>query len=168
MILQYNNNKYKVEANRSEDSRFQNYDVKINGEIKFTSVTKSSNNSYMIFNEENIREVFAAKDDKHIYVMIDSFQYIFDLKPDEILFTDGDKINDDKHDFITSPMPGSIVSVLVNENDIVESGAPVIIIEAMKMETKLYSSIAGRINKINCKPGQQVDSDFVLMEIVKE
>lgn len=164
MVVQYNNQKYQI-----GDKFISGSPAKSPGfDPHFGFIDKMSENEYRIFGEDCAWKIFAAKDDKHIYVMIDSFQYIFDVKPDEVLFADSNSVNDDKHDFITSPMPGSVVSVLVNEGDEIESGMPVMIIEAMKMESKLYASISGKVSKIFCKPGQQIDSDNVLMEITKD
>src|SRR5699024_10266520 len=44
---------------------------------------------------------------------------------------------------VGATMPGSILEVLVKKGDRVEQGAPVIITEAMKMETTLRSAISG-------------------------
>src|SRR5262245_35143896 len=40
---------------------------------------------------------------------------------------------------VTSPMPGRVLKVLVNEGESVEAGAPLIVVEAMKMENELFA-----------------------------
>lgn len=62
-------------------------------------------------------------------------------------------------------MPGSVVKLLVQQGQSVEEGAPIIVVEAMKMEITLYSSISGVVTEINVEPGQQVDSDKTLVVI---
>jgi 3-methylcrotonyl-CoA carboxylase alpha subunit len=46
---------------------------------------------------------------------------------------------------IVAPMPGKIVRVLVSPGDTVEAGQPLVVLEAMKMETTLRAEIGGRV-----------------------
>lgn len=66
---------------------------------------------------------------------------------------------------ISSPMPGKVVKVLVQEGDIVQEGEPVIVISAMKMESEYKASIDGVIKKVNCKSGDTVEANTTLIEI---
>ena len=65
-------------------------------------------------------------------------------------------------------MPGTIIKVNVAEGDKVKEGEAVIVVEAMKMETNLYTRITGTVTKVNAKEGDRVDSDTVLVVIEKE
>ncbi|GAB1371059.1 hypothetical protein MASR1M45_11210 [Candidatus Kapaibacterium sp.] len=160
MVLSYKGTNYQVQ------STLENGTIKTNINDNIESIILKRIGSNIFESIKENKKIFVAKDSKHIYAMIDGFQYILDLKPDDFIYHEGDKLSDDTHDFIYAPMPGSIVQILVNEGDVVAQGTPVIIIEAMKMETKLYSSISGRINKVNCSRGMQVDTDLVLIEII--
>ena len=66
---------------------------------------------------------------------------------------------------VTTSMPGSIVDVLVNVGDKVKAGAPVLITEAMKMETEVQAPIAGTIQAVHVKKGDAVTPDQALIEI---
>jgi len=66
---------------------------------------------------------------------------------------------------VTTSMPGTIVDVLVNVGDAVEAGAPVLITEAMKMETEIQAPIAGTIQAVHVKKGDAVTPDQALIEI---
>src|SRR5450755_1830938 len=48
---------------------------------------------------------------------------------------------------LTAPMPGKIVRVLVNQGDPIESGAGVMVVEAMKMQNEIKSPKTGTIQK---------------------
>ena len=67
---------------------------------------------------------------------------------------------------ISSAIPGKIVSVLVSEGDKVDSGSVVIVLEAMKMQNEIKAGIDGKIEKIMCKPGERIEANVPLMEIV--
>ena len=66
---------------------------------------------------------------------------------------------------VTTSMPGTIVDILVNAGDTVTAGTPVLITEAMKMETELQAPVAGTIKAIHVKKGESVNPDETLMEI---
>lgn len=66
---------------------------------------------------------------------------------------------------VTTSMPGTIVEVLVREGDKVEAGAPVIITEAMKMETEIQAPIAGTVKTLHVAKGETVNPDEALIEI---
>ena len=66
---------------------------------------------------------------------------------------------------VTTSMPGTIVDVLVNEGDQVEAGSPVIVTEAMKMETEIQAPISGTVSEIHVQKGDSVNPDEALIEI---
>ncbi len=66
---------------------------------------------------------------------------------------------------VTTSMPGTIVDVLVKEGDKVEAGSPVIVTEAMKMETEIQAPISGTVSEIHVQKGDSVNPDEALIEI---
>ncbi len=67
---------------------------------------------------------------------------------------------------ISSAIPGKIVSVLVSEGDKVNSDSVVIVVEAMKMQNEIKAGIDGKIEKIMCKPGERIEANVPMMEIL--
>ena len=66
---------------------------------------------------------------------------------------------------VTTTMPGTIVDVLVNVGDEVQAGDPVLITEAMKMETEIQAPISGVVTEIHVKKGESVTPDEALIVI---
>ncbi len=66
---------------------------------------------------------------------------------------------------ISSAIPGKIVAIMKSEGDEVEAGSVVIVLEAMKMQNEIKSSIDGTVKKVMCKPGERVEANMPLMEI---
>lgn len=62
-------------------------------------------------------------------------------------------------------MPCNIIEVLVKENQAVTAGQPVLITEAMKMETEITAPISGTVKDIFVVKGAAVNPDEVLIEI---
>jgi len=70
----------------------------------------------------------------------------------------------DTHKLISSPMPGKILQLHVKKGDKVVLGEPVVVIEAMKMRNVLRAERDGIIKKVNCKEGESVAVDSILVE----
>ncbi len=66
---------------------------------------------------------------------------------------------------VSTSMPGNIVDVLVKEGDVVRAGQPVLISEAMKMETEVQAPIAGTVRAVHVVKGDRVNPGEVLIEI---
>jgi biotin carboxyl carrier protein len=64
---------------------------------------------------------------------------------------------------VKAPMGGKVVEVLVSPGDTVQEGEDVVIIEAMKMEMPIVSDEAGTVKDVNCKQGDSVEADAVLV-----
>jgi len=66
---------------------------------------------------------------------------------------------------VVAPMPGKIVAVLVSPGDVVEAGQPLVVLEAMKMETTLTAEVGGTVGAVLAAAGATVDAGSVLVEI---
>lgn len=73
--------------------------------------------------------------------------------------------NDDLEDgsTISSPMPGKVVKILVQEGDQVKAGDTVIIISAMKMESEYKVKKDRLIKKVKVKEGDTIDGNQPLI-----
>ena len=65
---------------------------------------------------------------------------------------------------IRAPMPGRVVKVLVDKGQDVAAQAPIIVMEAMKMENELRATTAGKVADIRVKAGDNVEGGAVLVQ----
>lgn len=62
-----------------------------------------------------------------------------------------------------APMPGTIVSVLVQPGAEVKAGQDLVVMESMKLEVTIRAPHDGRIAAVHCAPGDQVPPKFTLV-----
>ncbi|MDT8715065.1 pyruvate carboxylase [Clostridium sp. 19966] len=117
--------------------------------IKVSSVDQEGNRT-LFFEVDGFRREIKIKDknSKRLNEVI------------ETKFADADNPNE-----IGAPIPGTILSVLVKEGDKVKENDALIIVEAMKMETRVTASVSGEVTEINVKEGQQVGSGELLLRL---
>ena len=66
---------------------------------------------------------------------------------------------------VRAPMPGKVVSVLVQVGATVEVGQALVVLEAMKMESTLAAEVAGRVTAVPAVAGATVAAGDLLVEI---
>jgi pyruvate carboxylase subunit B len=67
---------------------------------------------------------------------------------------------------ITAQMPGNIIRLEVSVGDSVEEGQPLMVVEAMKMETEIKSKATGTVGSILVDEGDKIVAGQDLVEIV--
>jgi 3-methylcrotonyl-CoA carboxylase alpha subunit len=72
---------------------------------------------------------------------------------------------DELHGRLTAPMPGKVIALLAEAGAQVEKGAPLLVLEAMKMEHTIKAPRAGRVKGFNFEPGDQVSEGAELVEL---
>jgi acetyl/propionyl-CoA carboxylase alpha subunit len=66
---------------------------------------------------------------------------------------------------LTAPMPGTVIRVAVSEGDRVEARQPLVVLEAMKMETPVVSPYDAVVRAIHVCEGDRVAGGTVLVEL---
>ena len=69
---------------------------------------------------------------------------------------------------IKAPMPGKIIKISVSEAEEVRKNQTLVIVEAMKMENEIKSTIEGVVKRISASPGDLVDTDTPIIELAKK
>jgi len=64
---------------------------------------------------------------------------------------------------VVSPLPGSIIKVLVSEGQAVKKGDTLLTLESMKMENAVAADVDGTVTKIAVTAGQTVMQDDLLV-----
>jgi acetyl/propionyl-CoA carboxylase alpha subunit len=66
---------------------------------------------------------------------------------------------------VVAPMPGTVIKVLVSPGDHVEAREPLVVLEAMKMETPLAAPYAATVGQVHVAEGDRVAGGMLLVEL---
>jgi acetyl/propionyl-CoA carboxylase alpha subunit len=66
---------------------------------------------------------------------------------------------------LTAPMPGTVIEVMAKEGDRVTHRQPLLVLEAMKMETPVVSPYDGVVKSVHVKEGDRVAGGTLLVEL---
>ena len=66
--------------------------------------------------------------------------------------------------FLLSPMPGLLMSLSVEEGQLVKAGEELAVVEAMKMENVLRAERDGKVAKLHAGPGESLAVDQAILE----
>ena len=106
------------------------------------------------------------KEDKTCSVKVRSNIYSMKMTDqyDELLRQLGmDNLNAVKLAEIKAPMPGMVLRILASEDDEVEKGGNLFILEAMKMENIIKAPADVKIKTIKVKSGDKIEKNQVIM-----
>ena len=112
-------------------------------------------------------KVFIASNERKIYLQIDGYQFCLEEK-EQAVQSDYAKtgVPGSGDQSVSAPMPGTVVTILVKEGDLVEKNQSLVIVESMKMENALRSPVDGRVGKVNYNDGDLVDAGVPIIELV--
>jgi len=138
----------------------RDYVVQLKSDEKFGTYILWKNRKYPV-------EVVRSRQNKYEILFNDiSYSFTvetpFSLQRKKVLSSKRGKAD---MEYIKAPMPGKLIDVLVREGSTVLRGEPLVILEAMKMQNEIQSSVNGTIIKVNVKANSNVMKDDVLVEI---
>ncbi len=70
-----------------------------------------------------------------------------------------------RDNIVRAPIPGLILDVKVREGEMVSIDQVLIVLEAMKMESDIHSTLSGRVTKIHARKGDTVQEGDPLLEV---
>jgi len=156
-----NDQEYEIEIDRENE-------IVVDGRIYTVDFQRPSDTDpvSLLLNNRSIAALVEDRDD-HWEVLINGELYNVTVQDERsyrlsqaraTLDGDGDVV-------VRSPMPGLILSVLVEEGRPVQKGDKVVILESMKMENELRAGRDGMVLHIRVSPGETVEKDQPLVII---
>ena len=111
-------------------------------------------------------QVYWAKDKERRYLFLEGEEIVVQepTTSQEGIEKREEKSREDEL-IVRAPMPGKVIKINVSENERVRKNQTLAIVEAMKMENELKSTVDGYVKKIHISPGELVDSEKPLIEL---
>ncbi|HSV37533.1 MAG TPA: acetyl-CoA carboxylase biotin carboxyl carrier protein subunit, partial [Nocardioidaceae bacterium] len=75
------------------------------------------------------------------------------------------RVSRDEGGVLRSPAPALVVATPVAVGDVVAAGAPVLVLESMKMETVIHAPVAGRVRDLLVITGSQVETGQAMVRL---
>jgi acetyl/propionyl-CoA carboxylase alpha subunit len=143
--------------------------VAINGqmlEVDFNSV--SGQPIYSLLVDGKSFEGFVYPGEEAWEVLLMGRQYpilVEDEREKRLRIAAGGTLSESGEFHLKAPMPGMVVSIPVQDDQKIEKGQVLVILESMKMQNELRSPQAGTVSRIRIKPGESVEQRQTLLSV---
>jgi len=167
LIVMYN---LQVNDKKLYDITISDKTIRINGNsVHFDTINIGGDFYHIVYNGKSYRIIIedSSLDKKKLTLNINGSRIQIDLK--DFLDIAKDKIGIREQSSqsgmpVKSPMPGKISKIFVSEGEYIEEGAPLLILNAMKMENILKSSHTGLVKQVLVQSGQNVEKGQILIQ----
>ncbi len=143
---------------QKQDAKWQ---VVLNGETYSVEVIQQDRQSLTLRFGNRIRTFYTAVEGGKRWVAYDGCTYLVE-KPE--LRAAHRQVVGDADRTLRAPMPSQVRDVFVRSGDVVEKGATLLLLEAMKMEIRIQAPRSGKITAVPVEVGQAVKLDQILVE----
>lgn len=130
------------------------------GNQQFHALRQDRSYKIKILNTDFANKTMTIEVNGNSYEMVLADEYDQLVQKMGLLTTKTHKINN-----IKAPMPGLIIDVMASIGQKVESGTPLIVLSAMKMENIITSQGEGIIKSINVEVNDAVDKGQLIIEM---
>jgi propionyl-CoA carboxylase alpha chain len=126
--------------------------------------------TYVVSGEKRVPVEIVEKNQNRYEVLVNGISYKFSIES-PISYKRNQFLSKtqtvSKTENINAPMPGKIIDVLVEVNSMVTQGEAIVVLEAMKMQNEILSTVTGKVKSIRVKKDDIVMRDDILIEIEK-
>lgn len=162
----------KVKVNDHYDFNIELTDKMLSADgqsIEVDSVVLSERNMHLMYQHKSYQIELVSEDraEKSSVIKVNGTLYHVAIQDqyDLLLKQLGlDKAMAGKVQEIKAPMPGLVLSVMVQEGEEVNKGDNLLVLEAMKMENIIKSPAGGKVKKILVSKGLKVEKNEVLIQ----
>ncbi len=153
---------FDIEIRRGDGNTYR---IFIDGEEHVVDLTEPEPGLYSLLDGNTSVEAVVRPDGERVNVDLAGRRYEITLEDPMLALTRGARHAVDGTQLVRAAMAGKVLDVLVAKGDVVEQGAPLLVIEAMKMENEIRSPKAGTVTALEVTPGSTVEANTHLLTI---
>jgi len=135
------------------------YRVNVDGEEHVVEVHILDDTNAVLVVDGQCQRVAIARDGKQRQVAVAGEVYTFSAESGAAM----ENVASVASPEISAPMPGKVLQVLVRPGDLVEPGDALLLLEAMKMESRLTAEAGGTVAEVRVGDGDMVVGGQVLI-----
>lgn len=143
------------------------FEAEVDGKREIVSATLIDSHTISLLLGNRIVTAYIAFDGDNIQVSVDGEEFHIERAQEPSFMgrfrEETGSVGDKK--VIFAPMPGQIVKIQVKEGQIVNPNQNLFIVESMKMENQIRSTVRARIDRIHFKDGDPVDANTPIVEL---
>ena len=140
------------------------FELSIGGKpTRVTNIDVADDHVAFVEQGRHVRRVRVARDGDRVFVLSEGRTFLLVEQP-----RFGDTAAQPVAGGLVAPMPGKVVKVLVTQRQTVAAGAPLVVLEAMKMEHTVRADVAGAVTAVHVAVGDQVEHDRVLVVVTPQ
>lgn len=136
-------------------------------EVDFESV--SGQPVFSLIVDGRSHEGYVAQGDDHWQVLLRGRLYpitVEDEREKRLRSAAGGGVAETGEFHLRAPMPGLVVTILVEEGQQVQKGQVLLILESMKMQNELKSPRDGTVGRVRVKSGETVEQKQTLLSVL--
>jgi biotin carboxyl carrier protein len=143
--------------------------VNLNGtvmEVDFENI--SGQPVYSLLLDGKSYEAYVYEGDEELQVLLLGQLYpskVEDEREKRLRAAAGSTVSEGGEYHLRAPMPGLVVGIRVEQDQQVEKGQVLVVLESMKMQNELKSPRAGKVTRIRVKAGETVDQRQTLLTV---
>jgi biotin carboxyl carrier protein len=143
--------------------------ISVNGRtitVDFNSVSGQPVYSLIVDGRSFEGFVYPGEEEWEVLIMGRQFPIkVEDEREKRLRAAAGGSVSDTGEYHLKAPMPGMVVSILVEEGQKIEKGKVLLILESMKMQNELKSPRDGTVGRMRVKPGESVEQRQTLLSV---
>ncbi|MDZ7331563.1 MAG: hypothetical protein ONB31_06265 [candidate division KSB1 bacterium] len=144
----------------------EHYQVKIGDQIIELQAEQVTPNCLLLKDAQGHRRIYLANSGKKTFIHLDGRSLVVEHPEtkEKTSFQADEHLAGADHG-IYAPMPGKIIKILVQPDQVVAAKQNLVIVEAMKMEHSVRAARPGIVKKIHFQEGDLVDTDQQIIEL---
>jgi biotin carboxyl carrier protein len=138
--------------------------------ISWDAISTGEHRYHVLMNDRSfVCEIVSVDHNKKTFeIKVNGTMHLVNVRDrfDELLHQLGmDKMSAHKVNDIKAPMPGLVLKIMISEQQMIQEGDSVLILEAMKMENVIKSPGSGKVKSVRVKERDAVEKNQVLIEL---
>jgi biotin carboxyl carrier protein len=143
--------------------------VLVNGkpyEVDFNSIGEGPVYSMLLDGKSFEAYVYPSEDAWQVLLHGQSYPaLVIDEREKRLRAAGGGRVSEGVEFQLRAPMPGLVVSVLVENGQEVQKGDVLIILESMKMQNELKAPRPGKVSRLRVKVGDSVEQHQIMLSV---